>query len=87
MRHPLPEVQEDRDWWLLARDAVWGGLESSGNVVGGTGCPQATPSLPPREGTGPTVMPFVLALGLGAAVLSEEQGAITRTRRHGAERS
>ena len=64
-----------------------GGLESSGNVVGGTGCPQATPSLPPREGTGPTVMPFVLALGLGVAVLSEEQGAITRTRRHGAERS
>ena len=50
MRHPLPEVQEDRDWWLLARDAVWGGLESSGNVVGGTGCPQATPSLPPSQG-------------------------------------
>ena len=42
---------------------------------------------PPREGTGLTVMPFVLALGLGAAVLSEEQGAITRTRRHKAERS
>ena len=51
------------------------------------GAPGPTPSLPPREGTGLTVTPFVLALGLGAAVLSEEQGAITRTRRHNAERS
>lgn len=56
-------------------------------MVGGVGCPQATPSLPSREGTGLTVMPFVLALGLGAAVLSEERGAITRTRRPKAERS
>lgn len=37
------------------------------------------PSFPPGEGTGPAVMPFVLALGLGAAVLSEECGTIERT--------
>lgn len=30
------------------------------------------PSLSAWEGTGPMVMPFVLALGLGAAAVSEE---------------
>lgn len=45
------------------------------------------PSLPPGEGTGPAVMPFVLALGLGAAVLSEECGTIERTQRREAELS
>lgn len=54
-------------------------------MLGGSGCPRAP--LPPREGTGPTVMPFVLALGLGAAVLSEECGAIKRARRREVELS
>jgi hypothetical protein len=50
------------------------GQEAPGNVVGGSWYPRATslpfsfpPSLPGR-GTQQTVMPFVLALGLGAAV-------------------
>lgn len=45
------------------------------------------PSLPPGEGTGPAVMLFVLAPGLGAAVLSEECGSIERTQRREAELS
>lgn len=72
----------------MASDKGHGGeLEASRNVVGGSECPRAT-LLPPSPGRGPpTVMPFVLALGLGAALLSEECGAIERTQRSEAELS
>lgn len=72
-------------WWPPARNWLVRGLEASGRDGGdlhwwlGSGRPRATPpSLPPRARAGPRVMPFVLAQGLGAVVLSEECVAIKR---------
>lgn len=45
------------------------------------------PPLPPREGTGRAVMPLVPVVGRGAAMLSEECGAVRRTRRSDLELS
>lgn len=50
--------------------------EGSPLVAQGALGPPLPPSLPSGEGTRLRVMPFVLALGLGAAALSEECVAI-----------